>query len=238
MLNRIYLPLRQTIEYYAEEIKNCIETTNHQLVILIDSINELQLLDSLHWLPTTLADKVHVIITVTSTELDVDDSTDEPLASLKSTIAKTNFIQLNELTDQQWNEVLNSCGTHYYAANVQLHIPEAWKTSAERIPLLAKVRCAAGPNCLILFSNLCIHVYSQLFWWLAWQGETDLTDLSFTSVCDKVFQILEDKFGESITRLLISIIIASRDGIRETDAIDILGQSNLVTGNSSPHTTN
>lgn len=71
----------------------------------------------------------------------------------------------------------------------------------------------------------------QLFWWLAWQGETDLADISLTSICDKVFQILENKFGDSITRLLISIIIASRDGIRETDAIDILGQSNLVTGN-------
>lgn len=71
---------------------------------------------------------------------------------------------------------------------------------------------------------------SQLFWWLAWLGCTDLTDFSLSSICDKVFNVLEEKFGQHVVSHLISLIIAARDGLTETELIELLHQSRLVTG--------
>lgn len=48
-----------------------------------------------------------------------------------------------------------------------------------------------------------------------------------------MFRILESKFGKNIISYLIALIIASRDGLTETEIIELLKQSQLVTGSVS-----
>lgn len=43
-----------------------------------------------------------------------------------------------------------------------------------------------------------------------------------------MFQTLETKFGEAIIKYLVSLLIASRDGLRETEINELLKQSKLV----------
>lgn len=43
-----------------------------------------------------------------------------------------------------------------------------------------------------------------------------------------MFQTLECKFGEAIIKYLVSLLIASRDGLHETEIIELLKQSKLV----------
>lgn len=43
-----------------------------------------------------------------------------------------------------------------------------------------------------------------------------------------MFQTLERKFGEAIIKYLVSLLIASRDGLHETEIIELLRQSKLV----------
>lgn len=61
-------------------------------------------------------------------------------------------------------------------------------------------------------------------------GETNLADISFGSVSENVFEVLEKRFGKEIIRYLVSILIASRDGLYETEIIELLKQSNLLDG--------
>lgn len=59
-------------------------------------------------------------------------------------------------------------------------------------------------------------------------GETNLTDISLTSICDKVFGIVETKFGIDKTKFILSLLCASREGVSETEAIELLNESQLV----------
>lgn len=68
----------------------------------------------------------------------------------------------------------------------------------------------------------------QLFWWFAWLGEFNLNDTSLTATSNKMFQTLETKFGEAIIKYLVALLIASRDGLRETEIIELLKQSKLI----------
>lgn len=43
-----------------------------------------------------------------------------------------------------------------------------------------------------------------------------------------MFQTLENRFGEAIIKYLISLLIASRDGLHETEIIELLKQSTLI----------
>lgn len=61
-------------------------------------------------------------------------------------------------------------------------------------------------------------------------GETNLADISFASISENVFEVLEKRYGKEIIRYLVSILIASRDGLYETEIIELLKQSNLVHG--------
>lgn len=61
-------------------------------------------------------------------------------------------------------------------------------------------------------------------------GETNLADISFASVSENVFEVLEKRFGKEIIQYLVSILIASRDGLYETEIIELLKQSNFVDG--------
>lgn len=55
-----------------------------------------------------------------------------------------------------------------------------------------------------------------------------MKDISLANICDKVFEILENQFENDVTKFLISLIIASRDGILESEITDLLDQSKLV----------
>lgn len=102
------------------------------------------MIDNIDWLPTKLLDKVKIIITVTSNISNIDEcqSSDLILSNLKHKIAKTNFVHLNQLSDQQWREVLTLGGGDINSTNGQLlHLPDAWRSCPEKIPLKAKVTC-------------------------------------------------------------------------------------------------
>lgn len=114
------------------------------MVILIDSLDEALELDDLSWLPTKLNDKVKVIITTATTSAKVNsvdkcECSDIILWHLKDRISKSNFIHLNQFSDQKWSEVLSYGGGDFFSVNSQLQLPESWKQCDERIPLQAKV---------------------------------------------------------------------------------------------------
>ncbi|XP_031618907.1 uncharacterized protein LOC116338021 [Contarinia nasturtii] len=201
-----------TLEAYATTLIECIDASKYQVVILIDSLDEALELDDLNWLPTKLNDKVKVIITTATSSKKVDsvdkcESSDAILWHLKDRISKLNFVHLNQFSDQKWNEVLSTSygGGDFFSVNPQLQLPDAWKQCMEKIPLQAK-----------------------LFWWFAWLGEFNLNDTSLTATSNKMFQMLECKFGEAIIKYVVSLLIASRDGLHETEIIELLKQSKLV----------
>lgn len=134
----------QTLESYATTLKECVDASKFQVVILIDSLDEALELDDLSWLPTELNDKVKVIITTATTSAKVNsvnkcESSDIILWHLKDRISKSNFIHLDQFSDQKWSEVLSYGGGDFFSVNPQLQLPESWKQCDERIPLQAKV---------------------------------------------------------------------------------------------------
>lgn len=131
----------QLIESYTETIRDCIEQTKFQVIILIDSLNEAQALNNLDWLPIKLNDKVKIIVTTTSASNHIDDcrSDDIVLHNLKKKLSKSSFVHLDQFSEQQWAEVLSYGGGDFYSANVHLQLPDAWKSCSEKIPLQAKV---------------------------------------------------------------------------------------------------
>lgn len=136
--------LPQTLESYATTLKECIDASKYQVVILIDSLDDALELDELSWLPTKLNDKIKVIITTATTSAKVDhidkcEKTDVILWHLKDRISKSNFAHLNQFSDQKWNEVLSHGGGDFFSVNPQLQLPDSWKQCDEKIPLQAKV---------------------------------------------------------------------------------------------------
>lgn len=135
---------QQTLESYATTLKECIDASKYQVVILIDSLDDALELDDLSWLPTKLNDKIKVIITTATTTAKVDhidkcEKTDVILWHLKDRISKSNFAHLNQFSDQKWNEVLSYGGGDFFSVNPQLQLPDSWKQCDEKIPLQAKV---------------------------------------------------------------------------------------------------
>lgn len=137
----LYFIIFQDLNNYSEIIKNCIDCTKHQLVILIDSIDEASNLENLDWLPTKLIDNVKFILTVTSSATSIDQCNEDDLIlhHLKDKISKSNFLYLNPFSSEQWKDVLSSGGGDFYATCGALQLPEAWLSSSEKIPLQAKV---------------------------------------------------------------------------------------------------
>lgn len=126
-------------------MNECVDASKYQVVVLIDSLDEALELDDLSWLPTKLNDNVKVIITTATTNRKVDsidkcESNDLILWNLKDRISKSNFVHLNQFSDQKWNEVLSYGGGDFFSVNPQLQLPESWKQCDEKIPLQAKVR--------------------------------------------------------------------------------------------------
>lgn len=188
-------------------------------------------MNDFEWLPTQLNDKVKIILTISSKVQSIDDCTasdSRTLLMLKNKLATTSFIHLTEFSEQQWNEVLSCGGGNFYSANAHLQVPDSWKSCDEKIPLKAKVRSIAPSHIPIHRNKLKLNLFLQLLWWFAWLGETDLADISLTFICDKVFDIIETKFGENVTKFVLSLLCGSREGVTETEMIELLTDSQLV----------
>lgn len=201
-----------TIESYSETLKQLIENSQQQITVLIDSVDSLRDLDDLGWLPLQLLENVKVVLTVTSScTTALDSREDGVLKRLKDKIEDADsFLYLTPFTQEQWEDVLCFGGGDIYSANGALQLPDSWKKSEEKISVQAKI-----------------------LWWLAWLGVTDLSDTSVSHICEKVFVILEEKFTEAVTRFIISLLLAAREGLLETEIITLIRSSNLVAGSTT-----
>ncbi|XP_062545784.1 uncharacterized protein LOC134212179 [Armigeres subalbatus] len=213
LVNSVPTRCNHTIESYSEALKQLIEGTKQQITILIDSVDGLQDLDALEWLPLELLDNVKLVLTVSSscTSLDQLGADDVVLKRLKEKIADAEcFLYLSPFTQEQWEDVLCFGGGAIYSANGALQLPDSWKKSNEKISVQAKI-----------------------LWWLAWLGVTELDDTSVSHISEKVFDILEEKFTSVITRFIVSVLLAAREGLLETEIITLIRNSNLVTGSTT-----
>ncbi|XP_049279219.1 uncharacterized protein LOC125761788 [Anopheles funestus] len=204
---------QHTIPSYAGVLKSLLESSKQQITILIDSIDALRDVEELDWLPVTLLDNVKLVLTVSSagTGQDLANAESVVLQRLRERIGDDScFLYLTPFTQEQWEDVLCFGGGDIYAANGALQLPECWKKSGEKISIQAKI-----------------------LWWLGWLGITNLSDTSVSHISERVFEILEEKFTAAIVRLIVSLLLASREGLLETEIITLIRNSNLVTGSTT-----
>lgn len=201
----------QTYEFYSATLKSALENTKYQIVILIDSLDSLHDINAIDWIPSNIQENIKIIITVTSNIIDITESEKNAQNSKgdwilnelkKSQSLRVNFIHLTQFSQEQWNDVLNYGGCDIYAANGSLQLPDEWKKSDEKFPIQAKI-----------------------LWWLAWMGVNNLENVTLQTVCDKVFDCLEEKFESNLIRFIFSLLIATREGILETEMILLLEKS-------------
>lgn len=186
------------------------------MVILIDSVDKIFDIKNINWLPLELMNNVKIILTVSQSD------SSPVFKALQNKINAQNFILLSPFTTEQWGDVLTFGGG---TNNGALQLPESWKKSEERAPIQAKVSFN-----VFLFCFYCHWKNSQILWWLAWLGQRKLENLSISHISEKVFEILESKFGASKVKYLITLINASRDGLLETEIVDLLQSSKIVEG--------
>jgi Cdc6-like AAA superfamily ATPase len=208
----------QTHQSYAKVLTRLIQKANHQIVILIDSVDKLSDIKDIDWLPSELVNNVKIILTVTSATNNTDDFESLLLKALTARVNAQNFLFLTSFTQEQWEDVLAG------SSNGALQLPEAWKKSDEKVPIEAKVKVIKS------FLNLIKIFLFQILWWLAWLGQRKLENLSISHISEKVFEILESKFGVTKVKYLITLIIASRDGLLETEIVDLLQGSKIIEG--------
>jgi hypothetical protein len=123
-------------------LKHLLERSQHQIVILIDSIDEVFDLKDIDWCPIELPSNVKIILTLSSnamkfSELDKDSML---LRTLKEKIKdEKNFLFLTSFTKEQWADVMCYGSGDVIASNEVLLMPDDWKHSDERAPIQAKV---------------------------------------------------------------------------------------------------
>uniref|UniRef100_A0A182QHQ1 Nephrocystin 3-like N-terminal domain-containing protein n=1 Tax=Anopheles farauti TaxID=69004 RepID=A0A182QHQ1_9DIPT len=207
---------QHTVASYAGALKSLLECTKQQITILIDSVDALRDIEDLDWLPVTLLDNVKLVLTVSSAGGGPDLASQQGaecrvLQRLRDRLGDDScFLYLTPFTQEQWEDVLCFGGGDIYAANGALQLPESWKKSGEKISIQAKI-----------------------LWWLGWLGITNLADTSVSAISERVFEILEEKFTAAIVRLIVSLLLASREGLLETEIISLIRSSNLVTGSTT-----
>uniref|UniRef100_A0A182X1F3 WD_REPEATS_REGION domain-containing protein n=1 Tax=Anopheles quadriannulatus TaxID=34691 RepID=A0A182X1F3_ANOQN len=204
---------QHTVSSYSGVLKSLLESSKQQITILIDSIDALRDVEDFDWLPVTLLDNVKFVLTVSSasTGHDLANAESRVLQRLRERIGDDScFLYLTPFTQEQWEDVLCFGGGDIYAANGALQLPESWKKSDEKISIQAKI-----------------------LWWLGWLGITNLSNTSVSHISERVFVILEEKFTAPIVRLIMSLLLASREGLLETEIITLIRNSNLVTGSTT-----
>ncbi|XP_058058731.1 uncharacterized protein LOC131209639 [Anopheles bellator] len=206
---------QHTVASYSAALRSLLECCKHPITILIDSVDALRDVADLEWLPVQLLDCVKVVLTVSSTGshdlAELQSRENRVLQRLRQRIGDDScFVYLTPFTQEQWEDVLCFGGGDIYAANGALQLPDCWKKSDEKISIQAKI-----------------------LWWLGWLGKTNLSDTSVSHISEQVFEILEEKFTAAIIRLIIPLLLASREGLLETEIITLLRSSNLVNGSTT-----
>lgn len=132
-------------------MRQLIENTKQQIIILIDSVDSLRDVDDLKWLPLELLENVKLILTVTSSSTSQDISQlgadDTILKGLKEKIGDAeNFLYLTPFTQDQWEDVLCFGGGDIYSANGALQLPESWKKSNENEKISVQAKVVTSKN--------------------------------------------------------------------------------------------
>lgn len=187
----------QTIEDYSRFLNFAISEVKTQLLIVIDSYDDLNGSNPISWIPDTLPSHVKIILTV-SPNTDLEEN--ETLANLKKiSIPNENFINLIKFSTEQWDEILGYGGGDFYGANGMLHLPESWKQCSEKTPIQAKI-----------------------LWWLAWQGVQDLESTQMPIIISKFFETVESRFpNPEYVKFFLTLLSVSFMGIKEIDCINL-----------------
>lgn len=61
-------------------------------------------------------------------------------------------------------------------------------------------------------------------------GKQKLENLSISSISNEVFEVVEQMFGHRFASFIFSLLTASRDGLLETEIINILQNSKNIEG--------
>ncbi|XP_054743160.1 uncharacterized protein LOC129247842 [Anastrepha obliqua] len=185
-----------SIEGYSNILKELLENQDFFVVIIIDSLDEILFEANLDWLPVNLNSTSKVILTVT----DTDNKEESPILKNLSDLGIPNkcFIKMKQFTERQWNDILSSGGSEFYASNGALKLPEEWKTLRGKTPLHAKS-----------------------LWWLAWLSHMSISITDISDVLDKMLQILETKLQTEHVEMMLLIVAVSDWGIRESDCLGI-----------------
>uniref|UniRef100_A0A0K8TLW2 Putative wd40 domain protein n=1 Tax=Tabanus bromius TaxID=304241 RepID=A0A0K8TLW2_TABBR len=195
-----------TLDSYSNFVKSCLEKTKIHIIIVIDSIETVNGLESLEWLPSQLSANVKIVLTANHDEADENSKGKWLIEELKKLkVPKENLVELAKFSDEQWRDVLSFGGGDFYAANGALQLPESWRNSSEKIPLQAKI-----------------------LWWLAWLGSFEIPDTKLPTIINKVFETIESKFSPEIVGFLLSMLVASKNGLPESDLIALFIESQTV----------
>lgn len=152
--------------------------------------------ETLNWLPLHLNSTSKVILTIT----EADNKEETPMLTNLCELGIPNkcFIKMKQFTERQWNDILSSGGSEFYASNGALKLPDEWKLLRGKTPLHAKS-----------------------LWWLAWLSHMSISITDISDVLDKMLQILESKFQTEHVELMLLIVTVSEWGIRESDCLGI-----------------
>lgn len=102
------------------------------IVITIDSIESCH--SSVEWIPAELPDNVKLIFT-----LSTGDEQSECLLTGLKNMVQENLVCLTSFSNEQWNEIINSGGSDFCAANGALQLPAEWIDTPDKTPIHAKV---------------------------------------------------------------------------------------------------
>lgn len=80
-----------------------------------------------------------------------------------------------------------------------------------------------------------IFIHEQILWWLAWLGHRKIENLTISHISEKMFEIMESKLGLSKFKYLMTLITAAREGLLETEVIELLTDSKIVDGELEFH---
>lgn len=163
----------KTLEFYTETLKNCFDKTTEKIIIYIDSIDKSKNVhkNMFDWIPSKLNENVKIILTITSSATNITEfKNDDLLLNQLKCKFENNFINLNQFSNKQWQDVLEFGGGDYYAANGALHLPKEWNYSDEKIPLKAKVSVCVRilvlcyikkkPTYMLICKNQSKYIYS------------------------------------------------------------------------------
>ncbi|XP_053385274.1 uncharacterized protein LOC123535609 isoform X2 [Mercenaria mercenaria] len=193
-------------------------TERKPLVLFIDALDRLE--DDhdgrkLSWLPKTLPDNVHLIVST------LPDEKFDCMPSLKTLLGDNAdvFLELPELLESDTMIILNHwCNIHNHTL------------TQEQFDIIFNVmkKCPTPLFLKLLFNEA-----------LKWASYTDVQESKLPDSVKKMAAIkfgqLEIKYGEALVRRAIGYIAASRNGVTDHEMLDLLSLDDAVMGEIAPH---